>query len=181
MPEAMLKVVPRGFGHVYSVLSHPRYPNDPMVGHMGLALSYKPRSVRLGFTSGLTSSRSFPRVLPVVADWAGCARCQFLYIVNNPSSPLHCHVGSAQAVEESTVTLAFQHNRTKTFPKEDVAACNEGWWLAVQGPPVCSEGGCIVSTPSSARPFPQGRPFACHHVDGSAKSSTPLSPTSLEY
>ena len=173
IPEETLKVVPRGFSHTYVALAHTRYPSDPMVGHIGLALSYNPRSVRLGFTSGLTCSRSFMRILPVIPDWDDCTRCHHLCIVNNPSSPLHCHVGSARAVEESAVTLAFQHNRTKTFPKEDVAACNEGWWLAVQGPPVRSEGGFIVSTPRSARPFPQGRCFACQHVDGSSKSRPP--------
>ena len=158
-----------------------------MVGQIGLALSYKPRSVRLGFASGLSYSRRFTRLLPVVADWADCARCNHLFIVKNPSSHLYCHVGSVRASDELTVTLAFQHNRTKIFSKEDVAPANEGWWLAVQGPPIRSESGFIVSTPSSARPFPQGRLFACHHVDGSARqrpapsSSASLFPQPLEY
>jgi hypothetical protein len=173
-PAEITDRIKSGFPHAWLIHKTPANPSDFYSGHIGRALNYNGCCVLLGLASGEIVVKNARKTLPVIPFWGACARCHQLSIVTDPNSSYFCHVGAVIGTKKGRTTLSFRGGCSQTFPNKKLAPANEGWWLALQGPPLQIGTDYAVTIPTLCRPPIHGWHFACEHLDGD--SFTPQRP-----
>ena len=167
-PAEITDAITADFSHTWLIRRTSSNPADRFIGHMGRALTYVGACMELGLASGEIVIKNVRKTLPVFPYWGECARCHHLSMVTDPNSRYFCHVGAVTETKRGRTTLLFRDGVSETYPSKKLAPANEGWWLAMQGPPFQFAGSWAISDPSLSRPPIHGRHFDCPHVDGAS-------------